>query len=295
MNFSFLYPALLLLPCAFMAIFMKQRDRAHAAKAVELPIGTDEKFLRSPGESALEKKTDLDHKILESLLFIFASPPFLMVSYLCIPAVQRSSPGFGILWAIVLPIYGWLMIRAFRQWASCYDNRQNWLLGYRGERAVGEHLNRLMLNGCRVFHDFPLNGNGNLDHIVVAPSGVYAIETKTRSKRSRLKENHKIIYDGERLEFPDWIGSDDLTQAHNQADQLRRVLTNSLKNPIDVKPILTFPGWFVELATKPPHEVQVLNHKQIHSAIFETKRILSLYDIEKISAHLDRKCRTVAI
>jgi Nuclease-related domain len=291
MNLYIFYPAIALLPCAFMAILLRQRERAHAAKAVELPIGADEKFLRSPGQFALQKKTEFDQKILENLLLIFLSPPCLLTAYLSTPTTQRSSPGFWILRAIVLPIYGCFMAYWFRQLSHFYDKRQDWFLGFRGERAVGEHLNQLLLHGCRVFHDFPLKGKGNLDHIVVARSGVYAVETKARSKKSRLKDNHIVIYDGKKLEFPGWTDTQCLTQAREQADQLSRLLTSAIKTSVKVKPILTFPGWFVDRRGR--SDVCVLNHKEIFSAIVETRPILSLDAIEKISAFLDEKCRDV--
>lgn len=294
MNLSFLYPALCFLPCAFMAVFLKQHDRAEAKKALEPPIGTDEKFLRSPGESALDKKKDFDHKILGNLILILTSAPCLLASYLSIPPNQRFSLGISIVWVIAIAIYGCLMIYWFRQLSFLYEKRHNWLLGYRGERAVGEYLNQLMLHGCHVFHDFPLNGKANLDHIVVASSGVYAIETKTKSKHSQLEENHKVFYDGKKLEFPSWTDTEYLAQAGDQADQLSRILTNSLKTPIEVRPILTIPGWFVELTTKPPYKVQVLNHKQIHKVIVENKRILSPDEVKTISDHLEKECRDVA-
>lgn len=37
--------------------------------------------------------------------------------------------------------------------------------------------------GNRSFHDFPAGKDWNIDHVAVGPGGVFAIETKTRSKR----------------------------------------------------------------------------------------------------------------
>lgn len=52
-----------------------------------------------------------------------------------------------------------------------------WLQGYRGERAVGQALRDLVPLGYRIIHDVE-TGFGNIDHIVVGPTGVFAIETK---------------------------------------------------------------------------------------------------------------------
>ncbi|MBN1547047.1 MAG: NERD domain-containing protein [Syntrophaceae bacterium] len=58
--------------------------------------------------------------------------------------------------------------------------RKNYRLGYEGEMATGQELNMLMLEGYHVFHDFPAD-RFNIDHIVVSPNGVIAIETKAKS------------------------------------------------------------------------------------------------------------------
>ena len=68
--------------------------------------------------------------------------------------------------------------------------------GRDGERAVGQYLESLREQGVKVFHDLPGN-NFNLNHVLVALSGVYVIETKTYSKPD--KGETKIIYTGETL------------------------------------------------------------------------------------------------
>src|SRR5690606_23533501 len=56
-------------------------------------------------------------------------------------------------------------------------------LGMEGERAVGQFLERLREDGYHVFHDV-VAVNFNVDHVLVGPAGVFAIETKTWSKPS---------------------------------------------------------------------------------------------------------------
>ena len=50
-------------------------------------------------------------------------------------------------------------------------------LGRDGERAVGQFLERMRERGYRVFHDIQQD-HFNIDHVLVGPEGVYAIETK---------------------------------------------------------------------------------------------------------------------
>lgn len=62
-------------------------------------------------------------------------------------------------------------------------DKRNYRLGFHGERVAAEELNQLMREGCHVFHDVPMEPYGNIDHVIVAPSGGFAVETKTRRKR----------------------------------------------------------------------------------------------------------------
>lgn len=69
-------------------------------------------------------------------------------------------------------------------------------LGMEGEKYVGQSLEALRRQECQGFHD--LLGDGfNIDHVVVAPQGVFVIETKTRSKPARGPVT--IDFDGERV------------------------------------------------------------------------------------------------
>src|SRR5690606_9303397 len=53
--------------------------------------------------------------------------------------------------------------------------------GLLAERITGMQLNRLVAEGCRVLHDVPAP-DFNIDHVVVAPGAVYAVETKSFRK-----------------------------------------------------------------------------------------------------------------
>jgi hypothetical protein len=52
--------------------------------------------------------------------------------------------------------------------------------GAAAERSVGETLNQLRGGGFIVMHDVEQAGEGNIDHIVSGPTGVFMIETKSR-------------------------------------------------------------------------------------------------------------------
>ena len=56
-----------------------------------------------------------------------------------------------------------------------------WMEGARAEGAVGETLNELRHNGYTVMHDIEQRYEGNVDHLVSGPTGVYMIDTKAHA------------------------------------------------------------------------------------------------------------------
>lgn len=76
--------------------------------------------------------------------------------------------------------FGWGCVKA-RRLSLLLTLIRRKRLGWEGELATGEQLNRLYAQGYDVFHD--IDGGGfNIDHVAVGPAGVFAIETKARVK-----------------------------------------------------------------------------------------------------------------
>jgi hypothetical protein len=195
-------------------------------------VPTSEKLLRPPGESLRRKLAEFDDKLLISVMLLIGAPIFF--------ATQTRTLPFGtfVLWLVPLTILCAVPLYIAGRRA------RNYALGLLGERAVGEELNQLLRDGCHVFHDYPGGPNWNIDHIVVAPSGVYAIETKTRRKRRAPKgrRDHEVIFDGKLLHFPHGSDAENLDQARRNATSLSQQLTSATGEPVKAKPILTFPG-----------------------------------------------------
>jgi hypothetical protein len=70
------------------------------------------------------------------------------------------------------------------------DLAMPWLKGARAESAVGAELNELRRDGYIVMHDVMFGGEGNLDHIVSGPNGVFLVETKF--KRYEMHQLTKV-------------------------------------------------------------------------------------------------------
>jgi hypothetical protein len=59
----------------------------------------------------------------------------------------------------------------------------HWVRGAASEEAVGETLEPLTHQGYSVAHDLRQESEGNIDHLVSGPNGVFMIETKHRGYR----------------------------------------------------------------------------------------------------------------
>jgi len=105
-----------------------------------------------------------------------------------------------------------------------------------------------MAEGCVVLHDFPADGF-NIDHVIVAPNAVFAVETKSRKKPGEKgRDSARVDYDGKELRFPGWVETEPLEQARRQARWLASFLASGAGDTVPVIPVLAFPGWYVEMA-----------------------------------------------
>jgi hypothetical protein len=170
-------------------------------------------------------------------------------------------------------------------------------LGLRGEQAVAEKLLELAPEGYRAFHDFPAAKNWNIDHVVVGPSGVFAIETKTRSKRKapRGKKDQEVLYDGKVLHFPWFTNKKAVEQAAGNARWLESYLRQSTAiQSLRVAGLIVIPGWFVRPINDPTdHTVRAMPESLLARHLHDLPRILTDQQIQQIAFQVEQKCRDV--
>jgi hypothetical protein len=175
----------------------------------------------------------------------------LMVAVICVVALMTAghewlrwfkdsppSPKLFTLVALGVMVYSWVSLQRLRRKVRTLR------LGWEGERAVGELLDSLRAKGYLIFHDVPGSGF-NLDHVVIAPQGVFVVETKTHAKYpdSRVRfDGQKILLDGRE---PD---RNPLDQARGAARWLREALRQSTGREFPVRAVVVYPGWYVESA-----------------------------------------------
>lgn len=166
-------------------------------------------------------------------------------------------------------------------------------LGLLGEQSVAEQLQKLAACGYRVFHDIPGDGKWNIDHVAVGASGVFAIETKARTKRRGQsgERDHEAVFDGVAIRFPNSTDSKAPAQALRNAKWLADMLSRATGERVAVRPIVALPGWWVTL--KADTEVKVLSGKQVPGFIAKEPAKLSEKVIQQIAFQLEQRCRDV--
>ncbi|TWT18522.1 NERD domain-containing protein [Luteimonas marina] len=146
-------------------------------------------------------------------------------------------------------VVGWLLFfgYGFRQYQHHSKLREQARDGLLAERVTGLQLNRLVAHGCLVLHDLPC-GEYNIDHIVIAPRGVYAVETKSFRKPKQVNPGTpaKVEFDGDALKFPDFSTRSPIEQSRRQAKSLAGILRDVLGDSVRVDPAVALPGWWVE-------------------------------------------------
>ena len=253
-------------------------------------------LLRGPGESLRRRVQGFD----ENLLFWLGGTALipLVVAIGLALVVLRLPRSFQLAGLVVvgltllsgIAVSAGILYRRLARWRSDF-------LGYLGERTVGEHLEPLLAQSYRIFHDVPAEGaraDFNLDHVVVGPTGVALIETKTRRKgRARPGfKDHVVVYDGKQLIWPWAEDRHGLDQALAEADWLAKWILKQTGLKVAVKPILTLPGWWVEQKARGP--VTVVNSKSLPSAVRGNgSASLSPEQVDLIARQLDTLCRDV--
>lgn len=183
-------------------------------------------------------------------------------------------------------------LAAYKVWAARKKGRAI-RQGIEGEKSVGQYLERLRANHAQVFHDIP-GHNFNVDHVVIHESGIYVIETKAYSKPERGSPT--ITFNGETLLVAGRTPKKDpVKQVLAASSWLRNLLEESTGKRFTVRPVVVFPGWFIEpTAAARRSEVWVLNPNSLPGFIGNSRTQLSPEDMRLASYHLSRYVRGVA-
>ena len=244
-----------------------------------------DKPLRLPGQSVQDN--------IDDYVFNHIEGPYLLAAGLILWAVyewliylgftERPHPLLISSMAVIgVTVFTWKFLRGRKKLKALK-------LGRDGERAVGQFLEDLRGKGNFVFHDV-IGVGFNLDHVVVGPKGIFTIETKTISKPA--KGNAKIKYDGNMITILGFNPErNPIMQAKAQANWLKELLLEETGKRAHVKPLIVYPGWYVDgpIGYKP--EVEILNPRQLPAFIEKYSNVLIDTDIHLYKSTLSRRIR----
>jgi hypothetical protein len=235
--------AVVFLPLLVAVVMVFLLKRAEARDERRSPLS--EKLLHQSGSQARKRAEDLGDDIMARVAVLFLVGPLWMM-VLLLPRVRWASLRFG--WgdylgiAVAIAMILWCLRDIF----VLRRDRRNWLNGMRGEMASAQALDRLRAQGCEVFHDLP-GDRGNIDHVVVAPNAVFAVETKWRSKHAKGAGSADVWFDGKTLQFPaGYRDADAVAQASACASELAKYLSGRTGEHVRVIPVVALPGWYVK-------------------------------------------------
>jgi hypothetical protein len=135
--------------------------------------------------------------------------------------------------------------------------------GATGEEQVGSLLDGLEGRGWHAIHDASL-GNGNVDHILIGPAGVFTVETKSHPGPVRVARIHGAT-----------IG-----QAQAQRRAIARV------TGVEVEPLIVYSRAWIDRPLARRKGVRVLPARMLAGYLDRRRRTLSPEQVEQAQARV---------
>lgn len=212
--------------------------RGRAARAVPRELG------RGPGQQLRDALSHAGLDAAEYAALALFVLPLAAAGYAAWWGVGGSTPereATLLLAAGAAALQCWVL---WRLWSVLRRARQL-RYGHEAELMAGQELSGLGGHGYRVFHDVPLGERASkVDHVLVGPAGVFAVQTETRAARGDERER-EVTYDGESLRFAQRRETAPLEQAIAQAGLVHEWLTFEVGEWLPVQPVVVLPGWRV--------------------------------------------------
>jgi len=237
--------------------------------------------LRNPGQSLEER---IDDVLMDRLL-----APVMGAVFLALLAViewwrwaTHAPPQPAVITVVAVLAIGF----AARRFVIVRREIKRLRLGLDGEKSVGQFLEANRRDGWRLLHDIPGAGF-NVDHVLVTPRGIFAVETKTISKPGRGET--KVLFDGETVLINGLaMDRDPIIQARASRDFIRGILEQTTGRRFPVRGLVLFPGWYVvRTEGTRSSDVWVLNEKALPGFVDHEDVVISSEDVALAFSRLE--------
>jgi hypothetical protein len=277
-------------PCIAATLLLRRKRMVRKQRKSPLT----ENLLRPPGHHLLLQIEAVRDEIDEYMMRLMFIPTVFTAFYFSRLFFDRlSSTRIGLAVIVAIAVVG-VITQSTLKMLKDAKKLDGLKAGYDAEMAVGQELDQLMRKGAWVFHDIEADGF-NIDHVVVAPQGVFAVETKgyTKPTEGDGKANARVVFDGQRLSFPHFGTSQPIEQAERQARWLAEWLTKATGASAKVLPVVALPGWYVE--RKGTGTVQVLSGKELQAHLLTNRRAQPVPEqhLQQIAYQLEQRCRNI--
>jgi len=152
--------------------------------------------------------------------------------------------------------------------------------------AVGHSLQRIAVGHGRVFHDVPTPA-GVVDHVIVGPGGVYAVNVVAH--RAMRRENVQLA-DGE-LRFKPDGKTIPITDIASRTTRLEQEFRELLKNSVRVRSVIAVPGWHADSQTGDGHLVVNERTLPMLRGWRSEADYLMDEDVQALQQHLTKTCK----
>lgn len=279
----------LLLLVAIVALKSRQLDRDERRD----PIRTELRLL--PGQSSQEKLDKMFEERMDSLVYVLAAG-LLTALFIAARRIDMSAQAWD--WLDSLSLLGAMGCALYfgRSITRMMPLQRQYRQGIRAEQATAQELAASLAGDNRIIHDVQA-GEFNIDHVVITPAGVFAVETKSRLKPPAGNGPPKVRYDGKLLDFGGWKESKPVEQADRQARWLAKYLREASGEVFPVTAVLALPGWYVERAAPiSANMVQVINPKNARWLLLPEKKTprLETSAIQRAAFSIEKLARTPA-
>ena len=160
-----------------------------------------------------------------------------------------------------------------------------WREGAEGERRTARHLDGLADAGFIVFHDRRVPGyGGNLDHVAIGPSGIWAIETKSWTG--------KVEIDGDELMVRGHPRDKAVDQVFREATAVQIALGEAATRlGLTVTPVLCLHRARMPFFAKAVQGVRVVSGKQLVSLLRNAENRLTGEQVQALAREAERVLR----
>lgn len=163
-----------------------------------------------------------------------------------------------------------------------------WGVGAEGERRTAAHLEPLLAEGFVILHDRKVTGwGGNLDHVAIGPTGVWAIETKSLAGKVEIHGNVLRIGGHRRDKI--------IEQVRQEATVVQVALGESLTRlRLKATPVICLHRGELPFLNKTVGGVRLASGRQLVRLLREGDRRLTPEQVDGLAREADRLLRPAA-